>query len=79
MQINTHEIQIGDLINSYGVTFRITKLNTRTKDDKYGHLYGDILNFATEVVKDESNGAFPKSWQKDYSIQGNKRATWRKV
>lgn len=68
------ELKIGDLVESHDVIFRITRLNNQGSDQ-----YGTWKNFATEVVQDNSNGHFPKSWQKDYSIQSNDRILWSKV
>jgi tRNA U34 2-thiouridine synthase MnmA/TrmU len=78
---NTHELQVGDVVLNCGVCFLLTERRVYPMESDFcPDRQGDTIAFDTQVVGEvEGNGAFPKSWRKGYTIQGNKMAVWAKV
>jgi len=76
---NTHELQNGDVIFNCGVYFILSdrKEWPMTGDDKVEN--GCVVTLKGNPVGEVEHHNFPVSWLKDYSIQGNKRATWCKI
>ena len=79
--IKASAIQMGDLIASHGVIFRITSSAAYPSNLSRDHTGTGLPLYVhqTEIVVDNSHGHFPKSWQSNYTIQSNDLHTWGKV
>lgn len=78
--VSTHDLAEGDCILYYGVTFRLRDRKEhamRAGDNP--ETQGVCVTFRTDVVADASNGFFPKSWLKDWTVQGNGMARWARL
>jgi hypothetical protein len=78
--VTTHDLVEGDLVRTYGVTFRLRDRKNYGLTAGFDPItQGDCISFQTDVVADDSDGAFPASWQKDYTVQGNRMMTWSRI
>lgn len=75
---NTHELKAGDVVMHYGVFFLLLDRKTYPmREDDCPELQGECVTFSTKCVGSTVSGdVFPMHWRKDYTIQGNKLATW---
>lgn len=75
---NTHELKSGDVVMNYGVYFLLLDRKTYPmRADDCPVLQGECVTFTTKCVGSTVSGdVFPMSWRKDFTIQGNKMATW---
>lgn len=83
--VTTHDLRDGDVIVYYGVAMRLRDRKSAPTDlAKAGtpeaERFGDTVWFKTDIVDDtRNNGFIPASWLRDWTVQGNKLATWCRV
>ena len=68
----TNDLNNGDIVITHGAVCRLTNKKVWPADK-----YGTCVTFNTEILND--GGTIPKNWLKDWTIQGNERATWNKI
>jgi len=79
---NTHELKVGDVVNCHGSLFELIERASAPSElpsDANGDNGGDCVWFTTEYLgHDGAKGdeTIPPSWRKDWTVQGNRRATW---
>lgn len=89
LNLNTHELRVGDIVHEYGMRIRLDNPPTITKRERTVYAWvGDILNL-DEVI---AAGVVPKAFLGDsewvdgegwvwkqhnrWTVQGNDLATW---
>ncbi len=73
--VTSHALSNGNIVNVNGGLFRLR--DRMAYEDKQNVGGGDIVAFQVDVL--EAGSCIPKSWLKDYTIQGNGYATWARV
>lgn len=75
---NTHQLKEGDVIVNYGVYFQLLDRKTYPmRDSDCPEKQGECVTFTTKCVGSTVSGdVFPMHWRNDYTVQGNKMATW---
>lgn len=78
VNVNTHELQTGDVVMCHGCLFKLTERKEwPTKDDT--EYRGVCVAFQTELLEYNEPTPMPRHWAIDWTIQGNKLAMWAKV
>lgn len=69
--IPTNQLQVGDIVWAHGARFRLL---TKNRSQSHSPKHGGVSWFTTKLLND--GGTIPKSWLKDWIIQGNDLARW---
>ncbi|MNZ81402.1 hypothetical protein D3C78_1000660 [compost metagenome] len=74
--VNTHELKEGDFVISHGVLFQLHSRKDWGMAPDDTEYRGSCVTFKTDLIVFPATASMPKHWAEDWTVQGNKLASW---